>query len=126
MSYQLNISPRARKAGRFISKVHKEIQKAFVASGLKQNDLAKKLEIDRSVVNRQLLGESNLTLRSISDLAWAMDCNISFSIQQPNHPHGSNQAARKVTTQNPIEIRSDSTRPITSTITREFLEAQSV
>ncbi|WP_165816194.1 helix-turn-helix domain-containing protein [Kumtagia ephedrae] len=80
MSYQMRISARSRTAGRFIARVHSEVQKAFVASGLKQNDLAKKMGVDRSVVNRQLLGQTNLTLRSIADLAWALNTPISFSM----------------------------------------------
>ncbi|MDQ6435532.1 helix-turn-helix transcriptional regulator [Mesorhizobium sp. LHD-90] len=87
MSYQMRISPRSRTAGRFIARVHAEIQKAFVASGLKQNDLAKKLGVDRSAVNKQLLGQSNLTLRSIADLAWALDAPISFSIGHDEVAH---------------------------------------
>lgn len=84
MSYQIKIDPRASKAGRFIGLVHRELQKAFVDSGLKQNDLATKLDVDRSLVNRQLQGKANLTLRTISDLAWAMDCDVQFSLcRQP-------------------------------------------
>lgn len=76
MSYQLKIDPRKRQAGRLISKTHREIQKAFVRTsreeGLTQQKLAKKLGLDRSAVNRILMGEGNLTLRTISDLAWAL------------------------------------------------------
>ncbi|KAB2655920.1 helix-turn-helix transcriptional regulator [Brucella tritici] len=76
MSYQLKIDLRKRQAGRLISKTHREIQKAFVRAsredGLTQQKLAKKLGLDRSVVNRILVGEGNLTLRTISDLAWAL------------------------------------------------------
>jgi len=60
--------------------VHKEIQKAFVASDLKQNELARLLGVDRSAVNKQLIGKSNLTLRSIADFAWALDCQITFEM----------------------------------------------
>ncbi|MER9855241.1 MULTISPECIES: helix-turn-helix transcriptional regulator [unclassified Mesorhizobium] len=81
MSYLMQISERSRKAGRFISKVHKEIQKAFINSGMKQKELAEKIGVNRSVVNKQLLGTGNLTLRSISDLAWAMGADIEFSIR---------------------------------------------
>lgn len=124
MSYQIKIDPRSSKAGRFISRVHKEIQNAFVSSGMKQNDLAKKLEIDRSVINRQLLGESNLTLRSISDLAWAMGCDINFTISKPNHSHGANYVTEKVKTETRIQMSPDSAQPITSTKSYEYSEAE--
>ena len=81
MSYRMRLSKRSRNAGRFISRVHEEIQRAFSSSGMKQNEVAEKLEINRSVVNRQLQGHSNLTLRSIADLAWAMDKKIVFKIE---------------------------------------------
>ena len=72
MSYQMRISPRDRQSGRFIHRVHKEIQSNFLKSGMTQQQLATKLGVNRSIVNRQLVGTGNLTLRSISDLAWAM------------------------------------------------------
>ena len=83
MSYRMPISARSRKAGRFIARVHSEIQRAFTASGMKQNALAEKLGVNRSHVNKQLLGQTNLTLRTIADLAWAMDKEIHFSLGGP-------------------------------------------
>lgn len=80
MSYQMRTDERSRKAGRFVSRVHKAIQKAVVRSGLKQNDIATKLGLDRSIVNRRILGQSNLTLRTIADFAWALDHDIEFDL----------------------------------------------
>jgi hypothetical protein len=100
MSYQMRNDPRARKAGRFIHRVQKEIQKAFVASGLKQQEIAEKLGVNRSVVNKRLLGEANLTLRTIADLAWAVDADIMFTLvpkrSEPgrNHFDGPSPVAR--------------------------------
>lgn len=74
MSYHLRIEDRSRRAGRFISRAHKVIQRAFGDSGLKQRELADILEVDRSAINRQLTGQSNLTLRSVADIAWALGC----------------------------------------------------
>lgn len=82
MSFLLRISDRSRKAGRFIGRVHREIQKAFVDSGLKQSELARKLEIDRATLNKRICGQSNLTLRSIADIAWALDQDIEFSFRR--------------------------------------------
>lgn len=80
MSYRMRLSERSRKAGRFISRVHRDIQKAFTESGMKQQELAQKLGVDRSIVNRRLSGEANLTLRSLADLAWAFEKEIHFSM----------------------------------------------
>lgn len=80
MSYQMRNDERSRKAGRFIARVHKAIQNAVTRSGFKQNDIAIKLELDRSIVNRRILGQTNLTLRSIADFAWALDHDIIFDL----------------------------------------------
>lgn len=90
MSYQMRNDPRARKAGRFIHRVQKELQNAFVASGMKQQEIAEKLGVNRSVVNKRLLGEANLTLRTIADLAWAMDADIAFSLKPRTCSPGQN------------------------------------
>jgi len=80
MSYQMRNDERSRKAGRFVARVHKAIQQAVVRSGLKQNEIATKLGLDRSIVNRRILGQSNLTLRTIADLAWALDHDLVFDL----------------------------------------------
>nr|WP_246700220.1 helix-turn-helix transcriptional regulator [Rhodopseudomonas sp. WA056] len=59
--------------------------------GLTQQALAKRLGVNRSVINRQLSGESNLTLRSLADLAWAMDMELSFELRQPERHAGQNE-----------------------------------
>lgn len=90
MSYQMPLNARKRKAARFVSKVHKEIQKAFTDAaheGMTQRKLAAKLEIDKGALNRRLTGEANLTLRSIADLAWALDADIEFAMRRkPKDP----------------------------------------
>lgn len=80
MSYQMRNDERSRKAGRFVARVHKAIQTAVVRSGLKQNEIATKLGLDRSIVNRRILGQSNLTLRTIADFAWALEHDIEFDL----------------------------------------------
>jgi transcriptional regulator with XRE-family HTH domain len=94
-SFHFDIGSRARNAGRFIGRVRNELLKALSErkqeGKFTQQELAKKLEIHRSLVNRQLSGESNLTLRSLADLAWAMDMEISFELRKPAMEAGQNQ-----------------------------------
>ena len=94
-SFQFDIGSRARNAGRFIGRVRDELVKALSErkkdEKLSQQELAKKLEVHRSLVNRQLSGEANLTLRSLADLAWAMDMEISFELKKPVVEAGQNQ-----------------------------------
>jgi transcriptional regulator with XRE-family HTH domain len=94
-SYHFDIGSRARHAGRFIGRVRGELLRALSqrknADRLSQQVLAEKLGIQRSLINRQLTGEANLTLRSLADLAWAMDMEISFELKKPMAEAGQNQ-----------------------------------
>ena len=83
MSFRMQISARSRTAGRFISAVHREIQRAFARSEMTQQELATRLEVNRATVNKRLLGEENLTLRSIADLGWAMGLEPHFELRSP-------------------------------------------
>ena len=94
-SFHFDIGARARNAGRFIGRVRGELLRALSErkseGGLSQEALARKLDTERSLINRQLSGESNLTLRSLADLAWAMDLEISFELKEPSAEAGQNQ-----------------------------------
>lgn len=114
MSYQMQISKKSRVAGRFISKVHKELQRAFSRSGMKQQELAIKLEMDRSAVNKKLLGKSNLTLRSIAELADAMDHKIVFHIE-PKHVASRDANRFETRSVDTMKKTSDSVPSVTST-----------
>ena len=53
--------------------------------------MAEKLGVERSLINRQIAGEANLSLRALADLAWAMDMEISFELKAPTAKAGQNQ-----------------------------------
>jgi transcriptional regulator with XRE-family HTH domain len=99
-SFHFDIGSRARHAGRFIGRVRGELLRALSQrkseSGLPQQTLAEKLGIQRSLINQQLAGETNLTLRSLADLAWAMDMEISFELKEPTAKAGQNQPTSTV------------------------------
>lgn len=86
MSYELKIDPKKRAASRFIGKVRKALVSAVVdekeESGINQQKLASTLGVHRSVINRMLKGESNLTLRSIGELAWALGWEPEFNMKR--------------------------------------------
>jgi transcriptional regulator with XRE-family HTH domain len=96
-SFHFDIGGRARHAGRFIGRVRGELLRALAERkanvGLPQQALAEKLGMERSLINRQLAGEANLDLRSLADLAWAMDMEISFELKEPTLKTGQNQSA---------------------------------
>ena len=97
-SFHFDIGSRARHAGRFIGRVRGELLRALSQrkseGHLPQQALAEKLGIERSAINRQLSGEANLTLRSLADLAWAMDMEISFALKAPETDIGQNHPAK--------------------------------
>jgi transcriptional regulator with XRE-family HTH domain len=61
-------------------------------AGLTQQELARRLQDKRSNVNRQLSGEDEITLRSLADLAWALDREITFELRRPGGTAGQNIA----------------------------------
>lgn len=93
-SFHFDIGSRAQRAGRLISRVRTELLRVLSekkkAEGLTQQALAKRLGVDRSQINRQLSGESNLTLRSLAEIAWAMNMEVSLQLQEPSHGFGCN------------------------------------
>src|ERR1700744_1289091 len=93
--FRVDIDARSRTAGRFIGRVRRELLKAITeekGEGLTQQDLALRLDSQRSNINRQLSGESEITLRSLADLAWALDREITFELRRPTHADGQNVA----------------------------------
>lgn len=75
-SYQFKLDQRRRFVGRRIAAVRRELQKAFIEEKrtrkFTQAELARVLGVNRSVVNRQLMGTANLSVKSLADLAWAL------------------------------------------------------
>lgn len=100
-SFHYNIGSRAQRAGRFIARVRSELLRVLSEkksrNGLTQQALAERLGVDRSQINRQLSGESNLTLRTLADLAWAMDMELSFELREQRACFGQNDGVHTST-----------------------------
>jgi hypothetical protein len=56
-----------------------------------QSSLAEKLDVNRSAVHRRLTGQTNMTIRSLADMVWALDHCISLEIFDPGSRVGSNE-----------------------------------
>lgn len=86
-SYVFDIGEKARKVSRFIGEVRSELQNALSEEKayrkLTQQDIATLIGVNRSVINRQLIGRENLTLRSVAELAWALGRDIEFRLHKP-------------------------------------------
>ena len=116
MSFQFDLDPKSEVSTRFIGGVLRMLQKSFTNSGLKQQELAEKLGVHRSVVNRRLQGKSNLTLRTIAEMAWAMEMEPKFQMEKVNIPSGSNSVVRRVETNGKSAFFVNSNRePVTET-----------
>jgi len=85
-SYQFAPNPRKRTVGRFLTRVRRELQKAFAeekaSRGLTQAQIARELGVHRAVVCRQLAGTENIELRTLADYAWVFKRDIQFSMPQ--------------------------------------------
>jgi DNA-binding transcriptional regulator YdaS (Cro superfamily) len=86
-SYVFDIGDRGRKVSRFIGQVRAEIQHALnVEKSLRkitQQMIANLIGVNRSVINRQIMGEENLTLRRVAEIAWALGWEIVFELRKP-------------------------------------------
>jgi transcriptional regulator with XRE-family HTH domain len=93
--FRFDIDARSRTAGRLIGHVRRELLKAITEekrTGLTQQELAQRLDDERSNINRQLSGEAEITLRSLADLAWALGREITFELRRPDAAAGQNIA----------------------------------
>lgn len=93
-SYQYNIGEKARAGSRFLSLVRDEIQRAFAAEkalrNITQQAIADRLGVNRSVVNRQVMGLENLTLKTVGELLWAIGWEPQFEVRKPQIEFGDN------------------------------------
>lgn len=68
---------------KFIVEVTESIWLQLNERGLSGVDLAKKLGVSRSRVSKMLSGHENLTLRSLADIAQALEMVPTFSLERP-------------------------------------------
>jgi ribosome-binding protein aMBF1 (putative translation factor) len=93
--FRFDIDARSRTSGRLFGRVRRELIKAIMEEkrgGLTRQELARRLETRRSDINRQLSGEAEITLRSLADLAWALDREVTVELRRPDNAAGQNIA----------------------------------
>jgi plasmid maintenance system antidote protein VapI len=83
-SFSITISPHRRTAARFIVEVRRAIQQAlteeFRARGLTQAEIARILKVHRSVINREIRGDKDLTVGRIGELAHILGRRPQFAL----------------------------------------------
>jgi len=62
--------------------------------GLSQDHIAKRLNIDKALVSRRLNGRENLTLKTLSFTATAMNCRLVVTFQPYEEVAGNNHFSR--------------------------------
>lgn len=107
-----------------VSKVESSLRDAYAKlydAGLEtQTSLAEKLGVNRSVVNRRLTGQQNMTLETVADMAWALGQCIEMEIYDPaekktNAPRVVSEHARWTPT-NPVPWKPASTAATSASV----------
>lgn len=91
MSFVFDIGGKKRAVARYIGLVRRRLIEAVIEAereeGITRADIARKIDCHRSRITRQLRGSSDLTLRSISEIAWALGKRPIFELENVD-PNG--------------------------------------
>lgn len=91
-SFQLSVSPHRRAAAKFISEVHRKLQRAYAERpDVTQTAIADALGVHRSVINRQIRGHQDMTLGRVGELAWALGLEPEFVLKERENEDGANE-----------------------------------
>lgn len=79
--------PKEVASADFVGLVGRAIQDALIehrvhVGPLTQQEIARRLGVGRSQVNKLIGGSANMTLSSLAELLWAMECQPKFSISR--------------------------------------------
>jgi hypothetical protein len=90
-SFRLSVPPPRRAAAKFVSKVHRRLQKAYAGTpDVTQTAIADALGVHRSVISRQLRGQQDMSLGRVAELAWAMGYEAEFELVKEQAPVSQN------------------------------------
>jgi len=85
-SFEFDIGEQARTGSRFIAHVRDEIQRALFSEKserkITQQQIAEKLGTSRAVINRQIMGLENMTLRRVAEILWAIGWEPYFGVRR--------------------------------------------
>jgi transcriptional regulator with XRE-family HTH domain len=102
---QLTETPDARREfeqERLVLEATEEVCRLITASGMNRVELARKLGVSAAHISQTLSGQRNMTLRTLSDLAWALGrcARIAFDPaeerREPLQPIGESRFLPKV------------------------------
>lgn len=94
-SYEWKLDERTRFASRRLARLREALQDALAAEKKARKitfqAVAEAIGVNRSVVHRQLMGDENLTVRRLFELAWAIGWDVEFRLKRREIAAGSNQ-----------------------------------
>lgn len=121
MSFQSRLSPKARRVARMIRAARENLVHAFEAEkdkkGFTQAQLAREMNLDRSVINRRLMGRENLTIRTLAELADALDRELRVDFLERKSQHSQNEF--RIETSDGVVTR----KPMTVTVSTQSANA---
>ncbi len=104
MSFQIGVKPKDVAAAKVVQQLQDAIVKAFMrrrkVSKVKQADVARLLEVDRAQISRWLKGPSDMSLKSIGHLLWALDAQLRVDVELRNDHHFQEENVRSNATFN--------------------------
>jgi transcriptional regulator with XRE-family HTH domain len=106
-SFRITLTPSKRAAGRFVNSVRRGLQRALAEEqkkrDLTQSDLARTIGVNRSVIHRELMGQKDITLGRVAELASAMGRKAVIEFREQTQSAGQNIE----TDERPLEIKTD-------------------
>lgn len=83
-SYRMEIPARRRTYVRLLGEVRHALNSALTEEatqhGLTKTEMARRIGCDKAFVTRKLTGQSNMTLETLADLAFALDRPVKISL----------------------------------------------
>jgi hypothetical protein len=93
-SFEFDIGELEQVGSRFLSDVRDELQRALATEKasrkITQQEIAEKLGTSRAVINRQLIGHENISIKRVAEILWAIGWQPSFKAEKI--PQGQNYA----------------------------------
>ncbi len=83
MSFRISVRPSRRAAIRLVSDVREQLTIALEeakAGGRTQADVARELDVNRSVIHRFVSGSRDMMVGTLAEVAWALDREVTITV----------------------------------------------
>lgn len=90
-SFRISVSPQRRVAARFVDAVRRKLSAAYAERpDVTQSAIADALGVHRSVINRQLRGQKDMSLARVAEISWCLGLEPVFDLRMRERAHGDN------------------------------------